>query len=84
MYLRIWGSFKSAKKLGLQIANPQIAKIYGPQITNPQIATFAEGPRIFKKIQVRKFADLRFANIFADLPPLEIPHHFPRHHILLI
>jgi hypothetical protein len=32
--------------MGLQIANPQIAKTYGPQIANPQTATFAEGPQI--------------------------------------
>jgi hypothetical protein len=35
MYLQICGSFMSAKELGPQIANPQIATIYGPQIANP-------------------------------------------------
>ncbi len=34
------------KKLGPQIASPQIAKIYRPQIANPQIVKFAEGSQI--------------------------------------
>jgi hypothetical protein len=82
-FLPIFGSLKSAKKLGLQIANPQIAKIYGPQIINPQIATFAEGPQIFKKIQVRIFADLRFAEHICGPPTFgnttsqsETPHPY--------
>jgi hypothetical protein len=40
-------------------------KIYSPQIANPQIATFAEAPHFFKRIEVRKIADL----VFADRPP---------------
>ncbi len=47
MYLRIYGSFKHAKRTGS--ANRKIhksQKIYSLQIANPQIATFAEGPHI--------------------------------------
>jgi hypothetical protein len=46
VYLRIWRSLSPRKLIGLQIANPQIAKIYGPQTANPQITSFAEGPQI--------------------------------------
>jgi hypothetical protein len=48
MYLRICGSFKSAKIIGSQIANLQISKIYGLQNANLQIATIAEGPKIIQ------------------------------------
>jgi hypothetical protein len=43
-------------------------KTYGPQIANPQNAAFAEGPQISKKIIVRKFADLRFAELICGPP----------------
>ncbi len=47
MFLRICGSFQSAKNnKGLQIENQQIKRINNPQLTNPQIATFSEGPQI--------------------------------------
>jgi hypothetical protein len=62
MYLRM--KFKVYKKLCTQNASSQIAeKRMDPQITKPQIATFSEGLLI-------KFADLRFAELFADRPPL--------------
>jgi hypothetical protein len=51
-----------------KFVSPQIAKIYGSQIANPQIATFAEGPQIFNKIEVRKFAELRFAKLICEPP----------------
>jgi hypothetical protein len=43
-------------------------KINGPQIANPQNAAFAEGPQISQKILVRKFADLRFAELIGEPP----------------
>jgi hypothetical protein len=43
MYLLTCGSFKPAKSLGLQNANPQITN---PQIANPQSDTFGEGPQV--------------------------------------
>jgi hypothetical protein len=62
MYLQICETFMSAnhKKLGS---------------ANPKIATFAKGPQIEHRIQVRKVADLQFANLFADRPPLPFPYN---------
>jgi hypothetical protein len=37
---------RKKRKLGPEIANPEISKILGTQIANPQIATLAEGPQI--------------------------------------
>jgi hypothetical protein len=45
-----------------------IHQIYGPQIAKPEIATFAEGPQIFFKIEVRKVADFRFAELICGPP----------------
>ncbi len=50
------------------------------KIANPKIATFAEGPQIFKRIKVRKFADL----VFADRPPLITKPDFLLYHLLWI
>ncbi len=68
MFLRICGSFKSAKNNWArksQICKSQ--KVYGPQIANPQIATFQEGPQI-QKNQVQNLADLQFAELICGPP----------------
>jgi hypothetical protein len=60
-YLRTCGSFKSAKRLGLQFANPQI--------TSPQIIKIRKLPHYRK---VCKFADLRFAELICGSPTFDI------------
>jgi hypothetical protein len=46
--------------------NPKIAKRLGSQIANPQIDTFAEVTQILKK--ARKFSDLRFGQLISGPP----------------
>jgi hypothetical protein len=48
------------------VLSPQIAIYKSQKIYGPQIATVAEALQIFKRIEVRRFADL----VFADRPPL--------------
>jgi hypothetical protein len=43
---------------------------YSSQLANPQTATFAEGPQNFNKIEVCKFAELRFAKLICGPPTL--------------
>ncbi len=63
-YVRICGSFKSAKNNWVD--RSQIAKSIWS--ANPQNAAFAEGPQISQKILVRKFADLQFAKLIGGPP----------------
>jgi hypothetical protein len=56
MYLRTRGSFMPAKNNWVPKSKSANPKKYMP---NPLHATFAEGPQIFKKILVRKFADCK-------------------------
>ncbi len=64
MYLRIYGSFKSSKKLlVLPNANPQIAKIYGPRITNPQLPHLR---KVRKKMKSANLGICILRNLFAD------------------
>ncbi len=53
-----------------EVSNPQIAKRLGLQIANPQRVTSSEGPQIQRTIEVRKFADLHFAELIYG------PHTF--------
>jgi hypothetical protein len=69
MYLRIYGSFKSSKKLlVLQNAIPQIAKIYGPRITNPQLPHLR---KVCKKMKSANLGICILRNLFADRPSLQ-------------
>ncbi len=81
MYLRIFGSFKSAKNNWVrksqirksQIRKSQIRKsqkIYGPHMANPQIATFAKATQIPKNC-VFKYADLRYVELTSGPPTIE-------------
>ncbi len=54
-----------------EASSPQITKRLGPQIAIPQSVIFAEGPRILQIIQVRKFGDLRLAELICGRPTIE-------------
>ncbi len=55
-YLRTYGNVNSAYRKK------------GPHIAIPQSATFAEGPQTWQIISIRKFADLRFAELICGPP----------------
>ncbi len=68
MFLWFFEGYKSASKLGPQIAYSQIAKKdLIRKLQNSQIATFVKGPQI-QQILVCKFADLQFAEHISGPP----------------
>ncbi len=74
MYLRICGS---SQKIGsANCKSTQRKNIWSANHKSSNCYIFFK----FKSANLR-ICDLR--NIFADLSPLETPHHFPRHHILI-